>query len=63
MVTVRLIDGESGLLNISFASYTNIWGKKEVGPNITSIEEACVQLRSWLEDYLNKDPNKRGQDR
>ena len=60
VVTVRLTDDEVGSLDISFSSYPDIWGKKEVGPNVTSIDEACLQLRSWLEGYFDQEQNKRG---
>ena len=59
IVTVRLTDDEAESLDISFSSYPDIWGSKEVGPTVTSIDEACLQLRRWLQDYLNRERNKR----
>ena len=53
-ITVRLGDADGEPLEISFSSYPDIWGRKEVGPSVGTIDEACHELRSWLEDYIDR---------
>ena len=55
VITVRVGDEDGGLLEISFSSYPDIWGSKEIGPTVGTIDEACLELRSWLQDYIDRD--------
>lgn len=53
-ITVLFNGGDARPLSISFESYPDIFASKEIGPDIFTVDEACLQLRRWLEDFKER---------
>ena len=53
-ITVRFSNRYDNPLIISFESYPDIIANKVIGPKVSTIDEACVYFRMWLQAFVER---------